>query len=764
MIIKGAYTMGKFSGIKRRHVALSAFSVLVALLLVAAMGCGGGDDEDSGARTSVEVILTSVGITECFSCHADGLLAQYTENIFSAWLEGPHGNYESIDASHQHVDLGRDNTGFPYFGYHDLGTSADCTTECHDQLGDGLLLDDFYNETGIETLGIVDRPLVGCESCHGSGGDHFGVGALPYAVPGADRCGQCHNAEFDHQRYHPEGGDIYEDYLASPHGQSVNVLGEALCSRCHSDEGARAYVSVVDGTESASEMEAAMASMSDIQSPSSIQCRTCHDNHDPFGLLMSAGTDSVGNTVSAEYRTCTACHQILDDEGDRLVSYHNGFGAGYVITDTHYDAPDTPTRSGRGSVTSAEGIEGYVVDTSSDRACRDCHNPHDADITINEDWAHSSHGGRIAETINAVTLVADVTDTQGAGFTWVHYPWKDNGDPTDPTDDGRQECQHCHTSTGFKNLADNPTGYVNSSGLPSTLNEFAAVGEQAELLYCWACHSSNAGDLRDPGLFVNVNSGSYDAPADRIAAVPDIAGSNACMVCHSGRTSGQDVKDSTDDFTSKKFMSSHYLAAGGILFRTVGYEYDGLDYGNVNYFVHDRIGTSGVVETGENGPCVGCHMLTDEGHTFEAVHKDAAGDVTAITSFDEVCSNCHADSATLISDLNTLEVGFINALDALEGQLAARGVDYVGGRYKFEIAGDDWTATGIDATGKLVMGAAFNWVVLHYMDGAHVHNALYTRRLIYDAIDFLDDGTLNSSVEATLGAGDAYDFLAGTRL
>ena len=68
-----------------------------------------------------------------------------------------------------------------------------------------------------------------------------------------------------------------------------------------------------------------------------------------------------------------------------------------VITDSHYDDPAT-----------TDMIEGYVVDHHSHRACRDCHNPHDAEnmtidarptrsstFTLNEQWATSAHGGHL---------------------------------------------------------------------------------------------------------------------------------------------------------------------------------------------------------------------------------------------------------------------------------------------------------------------------------------------------------------------------------
>jgi hypothetical protein len=44
------------------------------------------------------------------------------------------------------------------------------------------------------------------------------------------------------------------------------------------------------------------------------------------------------------------------------------------------------------------------------------------------------------------------------------------------------------------------------------------------------------------------------------------------------------------------------------------------------------------------------------------------------------------------------------------------------------------------------MGAAFNYYMLYYDPGAFAHNRRYVRRLIFDSMDWLDDGKLNKSV------------------
>jgi hypothetical protein len=411
----------------------------------------------------------------------------------------------------------------------------------------------------------------------------------------------------------------------------------------------------------------------------------------------------------------------------------------HLIYDTHFRDDETTPE-----------IEGYNIDPSNERVCRDCHNVHAADTTINEDWADSAHGGHILSTVGPTTGLAHVTETEAPA--WTHYDFKGSN---------RAACQRCHTATGFKNFISDPANYDPAN------NDFAYLaGEQREMLYCWACHTSSAGNLRDDELFSDISP--YSSPASRISAVPDLSGSNICMSCHSGRVSGQGIKDKdlVTEIQGKNFggFNSHYLAAGGILFRTIGYEYDGLDYENVVYFTHDKIGTTSDTGMGSNGPCVGCHMKSPDGHTFENVTVDGGGHVTDVTAYDNVCFKCHPSKTTLITRLNELHDGYEAALDEIVTLLGGKGIFYGSGYPYFFKAGPKIFPNAFKAwPDKDTLGAAFNLNMLKHIKG-YAHNHQYTRKLIYDSIDFLDDGLFNNSVEATLGgSGIAHDYLEGTR-
>ena len=64
--------------------------------------------------------------------------------------------------------------------------------------------------------------------------------------------------------------------------------------------------------------------------------------------------------------------------------------------------------------------------------------------------------------------------------------------------------------------------------------------------------------------------------ASRLLLVPDLFGSNVCIACHAGLKSGDDIENSPDDaneFDDMEFIDSHYLAAGGIIFTAIGYQF-----------------------------------------------------------------------------------------------------------------------------------------------------------------------------------------------
>ena len=374
----------------------------------------------------------------------------------------------------------------------------------------------------------------------------------------------------------------------------------------------------------------------------------------------------------------------------------------------------------------------YTVDTSVyNVGCGDCHasGSKTSNGVIIDQFAESAHGDVFGEA-------------------WVHYDWRTAG---------RASCQRCHTATGF-------VAKLGNEG--NTTNAFDAldVNLPGEVVRCTACHTDIAtGAVRTATAY----TATYSNGATQ--TFPDVGASNLCVRCHGARESGDSVKLSSGDFSNLSFINSHYLAAGATVFAGGGYEFSGPDYANPAFFKHNKVGIADPAAPVaiDAGPCVGCHMGTTANHTWEVVAKDDAGAITAINS--ETCASCHAGNYALTPEKLELEKEELHAsLAALESALAAKGIYfYPAHPYFFTapyVAGGTNTAfknwEGVYAgKGKDVMGAAFNYNLLEHDPGAYAHNRFYTKRLIFDSIDFIDNGVLDGSISVT---GEAATYLGTT--
>ncbi len=673
-----------------RHVGLLLTLLLIATLISA---CGNSNKKSTSPASAPGQAVTT-GMNTCVTCHAA---------IVTDWMTSRHANTEGVDLNTQ---------GIPTNAQISSGNCA----ACHDPLGDSQSL--TQNVTGN-----VSRPVIGCESCHGPGS-------------------------------------------------------------LHTEAGGTGPISLLSGT------------------------------------FVSALVGTV--PVSGQFVMCTNCHGLLDSSGTTTVTTtHDPLsgvtptGNQYTITDTHFATPGDWSGIGTAATTSITGYSmsyrdaqgNYRTDYSDERVCVNCHNPHKP-ATQNREWAQSAHGDKGAFNQNS-------TKTGYFSGAWAHYNWSVST---------RMACQRCHTTTGFAAYADAlRTGdTARAQMLREGTNTSAAVVPfsakfKPEMLKCNGCHTDNRGTLRNPGpITANydyVSSGKTYARASH--AYPDIYGSNVCMSCHTGRENGDTIKGLNDpallsagtissfDFKNSGFINSHYLTAGGQVFTVTGYKFDGRAYNNLPEYRHDKIGTpatlklSPYVDTGSNGPCIGCHMSRPNkngNHLFLPVSRSTTkyGEITGIAS--EVCLNCHGPSTTLILDLvKEQQIQFTDSLEALKDQLetklnfffapynpyffVAAGFDpayneatagthcvqnsnlpiknwQTGGTSTFSWNGTSCVSSvgvaGTAGTGQNNMGAAFNFNLLEHDPGAFVHNRMYTKRLIYDSIDWVDDGVMNYSVGATL--------------
>jgi len=768
-----------------------ALIALAATAIAPLWGCGSDRESDTVVNAGTVISdraeygrdangLAYVGAATCIGCH-EGF--SWSSREVTDFLSGKHVIHsDHIAASSESECLG-----------------------CHDPLGDGQGLEELIDAADVPSdaaNGHVGLAAVTCENCHGAGEEHFGVGPIPVPSPDAAVCGSCHDAlPESHLTYHPQADNIYTEYTASRHA-TARVRDGAVCSKCHTDEGGRLYKDVT----TVAQLEAIVLPVED---GTSVQCRTCHNPHNAGGLLFET-----------EYETCVTCHMSeKGDPATRDGMIYHEDRHMRVIADTHYDDPAT-TDEIEGYVVDADEVSGKssCLVCHDVHAVEEIRADNET-TTINDQWASSAHGGFLLEqkkavmeywadpaqdmdrtvTQTAAMIAASTTDAEAPG--WVHYDWDKTEDTVPGDRTGRADCQRCHTATGLQNYL-NATKLNNDDDLTNDVvydpldNDFSHLVDwssttgsgQNELLYCWGCHSDNSGGLRNPG----------PVTADYGTTYPDINGSNVCMACHTGRESGDTIAASTGDFSNLSFINSHYLAAGGTVFAATGYEYDvdgdsaTDDYANVSYYAHDQIGMGTDADladyeaaNGTNGPCVGCHMTSDAGHLFLPVDVDDTTDkITAITS--TICIECHDGShgAAFVAEggdatdvqaaadfLNTEEENFEAALDVLETALQAKGI-FFAASYPYFFNDTDGSGTldaveidrsngfknwGDATTGKPTMGAAFNFNLLAHDPGAWAHNRYYTKRLIFDSLEYLMDGAFDG--EIVLAAGAAADYL-----
>lgn len=514
-----------------------------------------------------------------------------------------------------------------------------------------------------------------------------------------------------------------------------------------------------------------------------------------------------------QFNLCTSCHNLYNYNNTKLIATGSPDTGGYamqfhatnilrgVLVSTHKEkamsgkislpfanmtsaADGTNTRitgyvlrkvAPTGANTAADPTKKYYTDPSYNGPCFDCHG-HEAKTneslnlnakvvsTIYTDWGQSGHAGKllsakiasnggVATTGSAAQNAADkainaYTDDAFMGGTsaWSHYNW-DSTLKTDGTDD-RGSCQMCHTATGFANYANNSTTYDAARndfshllGWSQKIPAGALTGgskRQNEILYCWGCHS-NAGNgtMRASGqatLGYTLNN--------QPIIINNVGNSAACVICHGGRGSANEAAPLSATRSTR--FNGHHAPTAGILFNEkahTGYEFQGKDYTNKSFFAHDKIGANGA------GPCASCHMAS-KSHSFAAVTENA-GVITAINN-QALCNTCHAAGGQYEmtpAKLDEEKAGYKEASDLLNKYVnnTVGFTNYLG----FAINGTNYN--NLTTVPDNAYGAYQNGKINGDEPCAYVHNRFYVKRLIFDSVDWMDNGVLDGtiSIDAT---------------
>jgi len=684
---------------------------------------------------SVNIPLVPAGYAYCVGCHSS---SGFASDKATPWLAGRHSNSNALP----------------------LANTSSCKN-CH-------------NANGEAAVGEVGR--VTCETCHGD----VGPSGHPADTITADKtlatCGKCHDGHLSY---------ITQKVTASMHNAGGGRFGDS-CQRCHTIEGFQNLIAQAADPAADVNYTAISPVLTAGTAPT---CTACHDSHS--GALRTVpGWDPNQNGVADQFDTCTACHNYYDNSGVLMAgstsasnTFHHATSWYRLLPTTHYDNPAT-------GVTAVPGdniLEGYVIRQNSPNPCFDCHS-HDLRVntrrhleapttpdrgeTIWTQWAQSAHAGKLLTAKEAAVAVVvagggtsqDQVDatllagSNGGEFAWNHYPWSKTSkldvDGVTVISD-RGACQMCHTATGFVGKVTDPVNYDPNNNDFSHLQDWTALtgSGQAELLYCWACHSSvESGALRASGPWTT----DYTYGGNPVV-YPDAGASTTCVVCHSGRGNNETPS------TSSRF-AGHHAPAAEILWSNlshVGGEFAGQNYANVPYFAHPNIDVNG------SGPCVACHMNANADHSFAVVTKDAGGVITGINA--DVCVTCHdgehglfvsqalvgstADIWDAVAGAAVPTVVTQEMADAAAAALELESEDYQNaGQLLKDLVANTVTnfrnAPILNTSSNEDDRRAFqNSLLSSDEPGAFAHNRYYAKRLIFDSIDFLEDGAITGVIQ-----------------
>jgi hypothetical protein len=768
----------------------SVLTLCMVVLLIGGCGSSGNKEGDVG-------LTRNAGDTVCIQCHSavqdplthESIIAQYERS--SPHKEANDGN--GCEACHgsasQHMGVGPIQYPNPF-----AGNGTRCA-DCHN----GVIAP------------ATDAPTKFAGSLHAN-----------MTIEEGNACRRCHSHEgavlgnIGGLTGNKEIMDSLVNQGFVPYTTTYSVFN---CTTCHEHGGGLRLVMARDNNSNLVNWNPDKN-----QEPGQFDlCTSCHTMYDYTGnTLLASGTPAdpatgkpatgkVGHHETSWYRIIATTHydnpatglNATDgalDNGNIIEGYNLRKNTANPCFDCHGHEARTGTRYGQSTTPSIytdwaqSGHAGGLL--KAKYAAADATTP---STTIQVDSVMIS--GVAAS--DCVVTIGSLKRATSAGDAWAHYQWERTLKADGSNDRGT--CQRCHTATGASNYLSGPAVYdykendfSHLSGWKKATSTAATVpSPQQEVLYCWGCHKNAAkGLLRAPGAI----TADYNFKGVK-AVFPDVGASDICISCHSGQASGETITALADSgMNNVSFVNSHYLAVAGLMYVKIGFTAfidPATVIGTSTYgksltsdadggaltSTHRKLGTTAIRGDSHNtaaftagnfdtnGPCVTCHMQATgqptrtTSHTWE-INMNAAN---------QVCSKCHSgevDNAALLEEfIDGQAEPFKNALAlALNQLLVNYNITYNPASYPYfydnliGTAVKDWTRGGVlsAADAKKLMGACFNINVLTREPAAYVHARTYARRLLYDTIDFLDDGIINMSTGATAIAYDNVMYVKGS--
>jgi hypothetical protein len=751
------------------------------MLLLLISGCGGSGNKEGDSGT-----IPTVSQAACITCHSTTLEALTGVPIVAAYNASVH-NLNSVGCQDCHGAGGSHNgigpIPFP------KPNNFQCAP-CHDS-GTATNYPLVTEYSGSKHLGVQLEPNAPCNRCHTHQGavlsaiSHFtgdgavmaaGVGA-PGTIPDPEpiKCNTCHDT------HNPK-----------------TIGATALNLRVDT---------AWDPSTTVGSFTSSLASGLNDQYRLCTQCHGFIDNNAAGSKLMGSGTAASGTAKVGHHET--DWYRIIGTTHNQdATALAAGNITGYKVRFTLPDGSMNPN-----PCFDCHGHEA-LTNSNNDPASA-TYDP--TKVTIYTDWAQSGHAAGLLTAKYAAA--ASITIPPGSrtdparvaaqkaqvdavmAATVASAPFTSHNTGT---------CSRCHATEGFsyyfENFTTNP-GTMDAGVLkcyschtnPSagTLRTMHGANPATDYSYSTSTTGWNpSAAFAATGTAYTLNYGKKP--------YPDVRASNICIFCHDSREKDPGaIRDS-----STNYQRTHYFQAATTMYVKMGFitfapgalpdNLSGVtidttllsdqDGGTITS-THRKLGTPaingdshnpsffvpGVLD--HNGPCVACHFNGDNGNHSLKI------DQRTITA---VCNNCHSAEGghdiTTIANFNTyflepnsaayqaaLQLGIKVFNDKNTGITLAPEPDNPGsnrayktatvGTTNVEAGAADWTAAmtvlGSGYNKARVMGAVSNIVYLKREPGAYAHARTYSRRLLYDSIDYLDDGSINKSVSVTAIAKSA---------
>ncbi len=514
--------------------------------------------------------------------------------------------------------------------------SSQCTNTCHAATRDilGQPIATTWNAALHTTASNVQ-----CEDCHGGGGNHWGVGPIPYPNPSGPTCNVCHGFTGFAATAHgnPNGlpaAEFFQATVGDGSGQAKDngipvvkadnttpvTIGEHIeeCSRCHNPNQRFEF-----GTGNV-----LVKPNPDALTTPSVTCGSCHNGHDTYQEATI-----VPRTTPVKYpnfRPYFVDNNLASATFGAQVN--SGDNNGATVTASIYQ-PNGAVTPGTGVVNYARVVGGNN-EINPERLCASCHTKgkykytkfntsgqDDSDThqtNVFSQYRESGHGDRTApafgefsanpgfynatfDNSHRTTYPIDMALIASANFSAAG--------PANLTHNAgvnNNPCFKCHNGLASLPYQDNVEG---TSAAPVVFGDVTVT--------CLTCHNPHTDvtgqtkNTRKPVVMTEYSvRGGYSATnVGRVGSfsgnvfldntsVPSATGNaTICVFCHQGRESGLTlfkIRLAADNTLAGSFLNEHYLGTGAMLWARNAFEYGGKLYGQNT--AHQATN------------CIGCHM------------------------------------------------------------------------------------------------------------------------------------------------------------